>query len=120
MPASSDASRRWAATLPTSCCSSTRRARPMFGCSARALAPAQGAGRPAVRRTGAWLGGGALALAVWSAVASRFAPGHVAGEAVVIVAAFTALRREPIPAAVTALALGYLEGRQIAAPLGAC
>jgi hypothetical protein len=73
-----------------------------------------------MRRTSAWIGLGALAMVFWSAVAARVAPAHVAVNAVVIVVVFTALKREPIPVAITALVLGYIEGRQAGAPTGAC
>ncbi len=57
-------------------------------------------------------------LAVVTAASSRMAPGYVAPEPAVIVVVFVALRREPIMVAVISLSVGYMLGRQAAAPLG--
>ncbi len=70
-------------------------------------------------KTAAWVGIGFVAMAVWSAVGSRAGATHLFPDAVAITVAFVALRREPIPTAAAALALGYLAGRQALAPVGA-
>lgn len=59
-----------------------------------------------------------LYLTLVSAVGARFAPGYVLPDPAVVVVVFLALRREPVVVAGTALAIGYLAGRQAAAPLG--
>ena len=61
---------------------------------------------------------GWLALTLSTAIASRAAWAHVFPDAVVVVVAFVALRRDPVPAVAVAVGLGYLAGRQALAPLG--
>ena len=59
-----------------------------------------------------------LATSFWTAVASRLGPAHLLPDCAVIVVAFVALRREPIPVVLTAVLVGYWVGRQAAAPIG--
>ncbi len=65
-----------------------------------------------------WIVVGWLGVTLWTAIGSRLNFGHVLPDAAVVTVAFVALRREPILAAVTALVLGYLVGRQALAPVG--
>lgn len=66
----------------------------------------------------AWIAIGLLGVTFWTALAARLQLGHVVPDVAVITVVFLALRREPIPLALTALALGYLVGRQALAPVG--
>jgi len=66
----------------------------------------------------AWVALGFLGVTFWTALAARIQIGHVLPDAAVVTIVFLALRREPIPLALTALALGYLVGRQALAPVG--
>jgi hypothetical protein len=61
---------------------------------------------------------GWLTMAFWTAVSARFTLGHVVPDAAVVTLVFVALRREPIPFTLTAVALGYFAGRQALAPMG--
>ena len=61
---------------------------------------------------------GWLAMAMWTAIGSRLGMGHVLPDAAVVTVVFVAIRREPIPVTLCALALGYLAGRQALAPVG--
>lgn len=53
-----------------------------------------------------------------SALSSRLVLAHIMPDMAVIVIVFLALRREPVPLVMAALALGYIVGRQALAPSG--
>jgi len=61
---------------------------------------------------------GWLCVTFWTAVGTRLCFAHILPDAAVITVVFVATRREPIPVTITALALGYLAGRQALAPVG--
>ncbi len=65
-----------------------------------------------------WIALGFLGVTFWTALGARVQLGHVLPDAAVVTVVFLALRREPIPLALTALVLGYLVGRQALAPVG--
>jgi len=67
-----------------------------------------------------WLIVGWLGISVSAALAHRLLPYHIVPDVGLIVAVFLALRREPIPMALSALALGYFTGRLALAPVGLC
>ena len=69
-------------------------------------------------RTALWIVLGALGVAVWSAVGACGDWGHVMPDAAVMTVAFLAVRRNPLSLAATAVALGYVVGRQALAPVG--
>ena len=69
-------------------------------------------------RTLAWIGFGWLGVVFWTSAAVRIGPYHIIPDAAVVVVAFLALRREPVPLALVALGLGYLVGRQALGPFG--
>lgn len=66
----------------------------------------------------AWVAVGWVGLVFWSAVCSRLRLSHLVPDAAVVTVVFLALRREPLLVTLTALALGYLAGRQAVAPIG--
>lgn len=65
-----------------------------------------------------WIGVGWIGLIFFSALGARTGGAHVLPDFPVIVVVFLAMRREPVPVALSALALGYLAGRQALAPMG--
>lgn len=65
-----------------------------------------------------WIGLGWLAVTFWTALGAHLQAGHLIPDAAVVTVVFLALRREPLPLVVAALALGYLSGRQALAPSG--
>ena len=67
-----------------------------------------------------WLILGFFGISMSSALAHKVLPYHVVPDVALIVAVFLALRREPIPMALSALALGYFSGRLALAPVGLC
>lgn len=67
-----------------------------------------------------WLFAGWLGISASAALAPHVLPYHVVPDVGLIVAIFLALRREPIPMALCALALGYFTGRLALAPTGLC
>jgi hypothetical protein len=69
-------------------------------------------------RTAVFVGIGWLGTALFTAIGSRLSIGHVLPDAAVVILVFVALRREPLPVTMTALALGYFVGRQAMAPIG--
>ncbi len=69
-------------------------------------------------RTGVWILIAWLGVVVSTAFSSRVAPAWVFPDPAIVVLSFLALRREPIPIAVAALAVGYLMGRGALAPTG--
>lgn len=69
-------------------------------------------------RTAVWIALGWLGVTFWTALSSRLGVGHVMPDAAIVTVVFVALRREPWAVAITALALGYLVGRQAVAPVG--
>ena len=66
----------------------------------------------------AWVVVGWAGVVFWSAVSSRLRVGHLVPDAAVVTIVFLALRREPVIVTMTALALGYLVGREALAPVG--
>ncbi len=69
-------------------------------------------------RTALWILLAWLGVTFWTGLAARLSPGHVFPDAAIIAVCFVALHHKPIPAVTTALVLGYLIGRQAAAPVG--
>ena len=67
-----------------------------------------------------WLVLGWLGISMSAALSHKVLPYHVVPDVALIVAVFLALRREPIPMALSALALGYFSGRLALAPVGLC
>lgn len=63
-----------------------------------------------------WVLVGWMGVVVWSAIMSRAQLAHIVPDAAVATVVFLALRSDPIPVTVVALALGYLEGLHTSAP----
>jgi len=66
----------------------------------------------------AWIGVAWFGVIVLSALGQTLPNGYVLPEFVVLVAAFLAFVREPIPLVASCLAMGYLAGRHALAPVG--
>ena len=69
-------------------------------------------------RNVAWVMVGWIGVVFWSAVCSRLHVSHLMPDAAVVTVVFLGLRREPLLVTFTALALGYLAGRECVAPVG--
>lgn len=67
-----------------------------------------------------WLIVGWLGISISTALSHKILPYHVVPDVALIVAVFLALRREPVPMVLSALALGYFTGRLALAPVGLC
>ncbi|OGR08451.1 MAG: hypothetical protein A2341_17310 [Deltaproteobacteria bacterium RIFOXYB12_FULL_58_9] len=69
-------------------------------------------------RHAVWIALGWLGVTFWTSLAARLSFGHLVPDAAVVTVVFLALRREPVVVTATALAIGYLVGRQALAPVG--
>lgn len=69
-------------------------------------------------KTAVWIAMGVIGVTFWSSVAACCSWGHVMPDAAVMTVAFLSMRRDPLPLVVSAVALGYIVGRQALAPVG--